>query len=331
MAEAVDVWRDTLDAGAMRDRRNGTCRRCLLGALGDIERDVPRTRHFCPTGVPKGSARRAPEIDRAIPAGVVPGLSTRKVGEVLLALPGRPVPAATVSRVARTLDRSVDAFHRRPLKNDCKAVMPDGALGRSVLVAPGIRHDGRKEIIDFRRAGSESAAERERFLDRPYHRGLTGEGLGMILRRWRQGPARRLAGRPARHPRPEVPGAQDPQHPRQGPRRPPGGRHERRHPARGARRRPPLRRPLAGHLPRGRRFPAQRSRRSARLLPLQDPCRAKAGQDHQCHRTTVPRGPQTNTAHGNIPGPDIDGPHPPRGLHPRRQVSGNRYPTLPDT
>ncbi len=135
MAEAVDVWRDTLDAGAMRDRRNGTCRRCLLGALGDIERDVPRTRHFCPTGVPKGSARRAPEIDRAILAGVVPGLSTRKVGEVL---PGRPV-----------------------------------------LVAPGIRHDGRKEIVDFRRAGSESAAERERFLDRPYHRGLTGEGLEM--------------------------------------------------------------------------------------------------------------------------------------------------------
>ncbi len=57
----------------------------------------PRRRHFCPTEVSKGSARRAPEIDRAIPAGVVPGLSTRKVGEVLLALPGRPVPAATPS------------------------------------------------------------------------------------------------------------------------------------------------------------------------------------------------------------------------------------------
>ncbi len=153
MAEAVDVWRDTLDAGAMRDRRNGTCRRCLPSAPGDIERDVPRTRHFCPTGVPKGSARRAPEIDRAIPAGFVPGLSTRKVGEVLLVLPGRPVPAATVSRVAGTLDRSVDALHRRSPKNDCKALMPDGALGRPVLVAPGIRHDGRKEIIDFQLAG----------------------------------------------------------------------------------------------------------------------------------------------------------------------------------
>ncbi len=197
-------------------------------------------RQAATTGVPKGSARRAPESARTILAGVVPGLSTRKVGEVL---PGRPVPAATVSRVAGTLDRSVDAFHRRPLKNDCKALMPDGALGRPVLVAPGIRHDGRKEIIDFRLAASESAAERERFLDRPYHRGLTGEGLGMILRRWQQGPAGRLAERPARHPRPAVPGAQDQEHPRQGPRCPPAGRqgrrprrHGRGHPPGGARR-----------------------------------------------------------------------------------------------
>ncbi len=80
-----------------------------------------------------------------------------------------------------------------------------------------------------------------------------------------------------------------------------------------------------------RRLPAQRPRRSALMLPLQDPCRAKAGQDHQRRRTEVPRGPQTDTARGNLPGPDIDGPHHPRGLHPRRQVAGNRYPVLADT
>ncbi len=168
-----------------------------------------------------------------------------------------------------------------------KEMQADGAgRGEGCRPCPGGRSWWRrgsattagKEIIDFQLAGSESAAERERFLDRPYHRGLTGEGLGMILRRWRQGPARRPAGRPARHPRPEVPGAQDP-----------------------------------------------------RSRPLQDPCRAKAGRDHQRRRTTVPRGPQMDTAHGNLPGPDLDGPHPPRGLRPRRQVAGNRYPILPDT
>ena len=117
MAEAVDRWLDNLDAGAMRDRRNGTYRRCLLSELGDIELNVPRTRHFCPTGVVKSYARRAPEIDRAILAGFVLGLSTRKVGEVLLALLGRPVSAA-----------AVEAFHRRPLKNAYKALMLDGVV-----------------------------------------------------------------------------------------------------------------------------------------------------------------------------------------------------------
>ena len=128
MAEAVDRWLDGLDGSAVRDLRNGRYRRCLLSELGDIEINVPRTRRFCPTGVLRSYARRAPEIDRATLAGFVLGLSTRKVGEVLLSLLGRPVSAATVSRVARTLDTAVAAFHRRPLKNAYKALMLDGVV-----------------------------------------------------------------------------------------------------------------------------------------------------------------------------------------------------------
>ena len=55
-----------------------------------------------------------------------------------------------------------------------------GALRRPVLVALGLRPDGKKEIIDFRLAGSESAAEWEQFLTDLSRRGLTGEGLDMI-------------------------------------------------------------------------------------------------------------------------------------------------------
>ena len=160
MAEAVDRWLDSLDGLAMRDRRNGSYSRHLLSELGDIELSVPRTRRFCPTAVLKSYARRAPEIDRTILAGFVLGLSTRKVGEVLLALLGRRVSASTVSRVAKTLDAAVAAFHARPLANRYKALMLDGvvlarktgagALKRPVLVALGIRADGKKEIIDFR-------------------------------------------------------------------------------------------------------------------------------------------------------------------------------------
>jgi transposase-like protein len=49
-----------------------------------------------------------------------------------------------------------------------------------VLVALGLLPDGRKEIIDFRLAGSESAAEWEQFLTDLYRRGLIGQGLDMI-------------------------------------------------------------------------------------------------------------------------------------------------------
>ena len=55
-----------------------------------------------------------------------------------------------------------------------------GALKRPVLVVLGLRPDGRKEIVDYRLARAESAAEWERFLDDLYARGLTGEGLEMI-------------------------------------------------------------------------------------------------------------------------------------------------------
>lgn len=190
MAAAVDRHLDQLDADDAADRRNGYYRRHLLTELGDIELAVPRTRHYIPTEVVRAYARRTGEIDRVILAGFVLGLSTRKVGETLLPLLGRAVSATTVSQVAKTLDAAVAAFHRRPLANRYKALMLDGvvlarktgagALRRPVLVALGLRHDGKKEIIDFRLAGSESAAEWEKFLADLCRRGLTGEGLDMI-------------------------------------------------------------------------------------------------------------------------------------------------------
>jgi transposase-like protein len=190
MAAAVDHHLDRLEADDAADRRNGYYRRHLLTELGDIELNVPRTRRYSPVEVLRAYARRTREIDRVILAGFVLGLSTRKVGETLLALLGRSVSAATVSQVAKTLDAAVAAFHRRPLQNRYKALMLDGvvlarktgagALRRPVLVALGLRHDGKKEIIDFRLAASESAAEWEQFLADLYRRGLTGEGLDMI-------------------------------------------------------------------------------------------------------------------------------------------------------
>jgi transposase-like protein len=151
---------------------------------------VPRTRTFGAMRVVRAYARRAQHIDRMILACFVLGLSTRKVATALLPVLGRPVSAATVSRVAQSLDAAVAAFHRRPLKDAYKVLMLDGvvlsrktgagAIRRPVLVALGLRPDGKKEIVDFRLAVAESAAEWEAFLGDLIRRGLGGEALEMI-------------------------------------------------------------------------------------------------------------------------------------------------------
>jgi transposase-like protein len=188
--EAVDGHLLRLAERGEADRRNGSYRRRILSELGDIELAVPRTRTFSPVAIVRAYARRTAEVDRMILACFVLGLSTRKVGEALLPILGRPVSASAVSQVAKSLDTVVAAFHRRPLANRYKVLMLDGvvlsrktgagAIRRPVLVALGLLPDGRKEVIDFRLAKSESAAEWQLFLDDLFRRGLTGEGLDMI-------------------------------------------------------------------------------------------------------------------------------------------------------
>jgi len=190
MNRSIDEHLDRMAALDAADRRNGSYRRHLLTELGEIELAVPRTRRFAPIAVVRAYARRARELDRMILSCFVLGLSTRKVGQALLPILGRPISPATVSEVAKQLDTVVAAFHARPLKERYRVLMLDGvvlsrktgagAVRRPVLVALGIRSDGRKEVIDFRLAQSESAAEWEHFLGNLIRRGLTGESLEMI-------------------------------------------------------------------------------------------------------------------------------------------------------
>ena len=190
MAQAIDEHLDRMAVLEEADRRNGSYRRHLLTELGEIELTVPRTRRFAPLTVVRAYARRPEQIDRMILSCFVLGLSVRKVSEALLPILGRPISPATVSTVAKQLDAVVAAFHARPLKDQYRVLMLDGvvlarrtgagAIRRPVLVALGLHSNGRKEVIDFRLAQSESAAEWERFLGDLIRRGLIGEGLEMI-------------------------------------------------------------------------------------------------------------------------------------------------------
>jgi putative transposase len=180
-----------LRAIGARDRHNGAYWRELLTSLGAIELAIPRSRTYSPTGVIRAYARRERWVDRVILGCFVLGLSTRKVGEALLPILGERVSPATVSRVAKTLDGAVAAFHRRPLANRYRVLLLDGVvlarksgaggLRRPVLVALGITLEGKKEILDFRLAPAESQPAWEAFLNDLYARGLSGEGLTLIV------------------------------------------------------------------------------------------------------------------------------------------------------
>lgn len=163
------------------DRRNGSYYRHVLTEIGDILLSVPRTRTYIPTTVLEIYKRRNKEVDRLILACFLLGLSTRKVGEALMTILGEKISPTTVSRVAKTLDTAVCAFHRRKLSNVYKALIFDGIIlsrktgmgpiRRPVLVALGIRKDGKKEVIDFCLAASESAPEWDAFLSDLSRRG----------------------------------------------------------------------------------------------------------------------------------------------------------------
>ena len=173
------------------DRANGHYRRHLLTSVGDIELSIPRTRRWSARRVLAAYARRAPEVDHLILAAFLLGLSTRKVGEALLPILGERVSAATVSRVARALDGAVEGFHRRRLRGRWRAVVFDGvvlgrktgagSLRRPVLVALGIREDGRKEVLDFRLAPGESERAWEAFLTDLWRRGLRAEVVELVV------------------------------------------------------------------------------------------------------------------------------------------------------
>ena len=154
MQERINYYLDEMARLGETDRRNGYFSRHLLTELGDIELNIPRTRRFSPVSILKAYARRAHQIDRMILACFVLGISTRKVSLALLPVLGEPVSATTVSRIAKSLDIAVAAFHRRTIRRKYRFLILDGvvlkrktgagSVKRAVLVALGITK-GRKK------------------------------------------------------------------------------------------------------------------------------------------------------------------------------------------
>lgn len=169
-----------------RDYRNGYYRRSIETTFGLIENlVVPRCRSTrYAQEVFAAYRRRHSEVDDLVKEMFLAGISTRRVGEVLEPVLGFPLSAQTVSNILKGLDREVSRFHRRPLADTYRYLFFDAVVmkaktvievkKRFCLTAYGITTDGKRELIDFRQATSESEAGWAAFLTDLYRRGLYG-------------------------------------------------------------------------------------------------------------------------------------------------------------
>ena len=174
------------------DYRNGYYERDFVTVLGTLRIRVARTREqsFLPAGLEQFQ-RRAPEVSMLIREAFLRGISTRQVGRVVAIVTGETVSAQTVSQLTRDLDEAVQQFHEAALTDDWAYLFLDGVnlkvrreSGRKcvqMLVAYGVRRDGRRELLAFMRSQGESQAAWEGLLNDLYRRGLKGKHLQLII------------------------------------------------------------------------------------------------------------------------------------------------------
>lgn len=172
------------------DYRNGSYLRHLLTEIGDLILQVPRSRKGFMSKVLEAYKRRSRTVDQLIMACFVLGMSTRKVSTALLSLLGEKVSASTVSEVAKRLDHAVRGYHRRKLGDGYRFLFFDGVVLKQkgaakvqkkiILCAYGMTWEGKKEMIDFLLATSESQNAWEGFLRDLHERGLEGKFCELV-------------------------------------------------------------------------------------------------------------------------------------------------------
>jgi putative transposase len=175
-----------------KDYRNGYYRRDFVTRFGTLRLRIARTRKkgFLPAVIKKFQ-RRAEEVGLLIREAFLRGMSTRQVGRVVAVFTEEKVSPQTVSRITQGLDQAVEQFHQARLDDDWAYLFLDGVslrvrrpVGRKrvqMLVAYGVKRDGRRELLAFLRTRGESQADWESLLQDLFRRGLEGKHLQMIV------------------------------------------------------------------------------------------------------------------------------------------------------
>ena len=164
---------------------NGYKPKTLISRVGPITFSVPQVRgdtSFYPSALEKG-IRSEQALKLAMAEMYVQGVSTRKVSSIIEELCGTSVSSAQVSDCAKLLDaelqkwreRTLGAFPYLVLDARYEKVRLNGQLlDCAVLIAMGVRADGKRVLLGVSVALSEAEVHWRAFLQSLIQRGLCG-------------------------------------------------------------------------------------------------------------------------------------------------------------
>jgi len=175
-----------------RGHGNGYKAKTLRSRVGKLELSIPQVRDLTPgtEGVYPKSLERGLRSERALTLALaemyVQGVSTRRVREITRELCGLEVSSSGVSRAAALLDEELAAWRSRPigevpyliLDAEYEKVRHGGTVvDCAVLLAIGVRTDGRRSVLGVSVSLSEAEVHWREFLAGLQERGLHGVKL----------------------------------------------------------------------------------------------------------------------------------------------------------
>lgn len=170
-----------------RGYANGYKPKTVKTRVGELTLAVPQVREggFYPQSLEKG-LRSERALKLAVAEMYVTGVSTRKVARITEQLCGFEVSSAQVSRCAAMLDEELAAWRSRPLGAYAYVVLDaryesvrhaGQVVDAAVLLALGVRADGKREILGVSSKLSEAEVHWREFLVDLKDRGLHGVKL----------------------------------------------------------------------------------------------------------------------------------------------------------
>jgi len=170
-----------------RGYANGYKPKTVKTRVGKVAFDIPQVRGggFYPEALEKG-LRSERALLMALAEMYVQGVSTRKVSAITERLCGTQVSASQVSRAAKQLDEELEIWRNRPLGEIVylyldaryeKVRQAGSVRDAAILIAGGVKRDGKRSILGISVSLSEAQAHWRVFMETLVKRGLHGVQL----------------------------------------------------------------------------------------------------------------------------------------------------------